>query len=1230
MRQSYSFKKVACLAALLSLFAVSSCVDKKYALSDENVDLNVTLFQEGVCLPLGSAQFSLGGIMESAGLTESLDKFLQADEATGAYTFCYGPETLDMSENLSSLSGALDIKKIDLSRAVEFSLEGVDVDGLKYEGDEFGFEKDLSKELSGLDVDIPEVSSPFTIDADLRSRGLGNISLEMPGKTATPNFASLPSGFEIPAAIASLDKEMSIDELNGSLSQKISLNATVNDVELKTTLKNKFPKEVKSVSDIQLSKNAQIKLSVSLDDPFLTGGTLTPHLDIDLSSILKLDNNAQAIVDNHIVDDFVLSKDSDWTVVKNYPIKGLNISSEDWIQPDPNVPGSVLNINKSVVITVDGDLHQDGLSTSPRVLSDWMDRHAPASNGKRQLDVNVSIEFVDFEVADVAMEIMPIEIERIEQFEILIPEMEFPSLVKNLEDVQFDTENPISFKLSAKNLNKLGELDLNVEYLELQFPERFIVEGADENNKIIFEGANLREADLERDIKIAGYEIGGLDENGVVPEYKGIVNVATKSSVSGLIHTGKLPQKEEDDIILDGQVGGSMEIKDFKATLAGYEVSSETDPDLFKSEKIQIELPEALTDVSGLVVYLKEEPSIDIRIAMPETSFDITPLGEGLSIYFPTMLAFGDGGSYKEYYDESRHALVFEAGKEFPSVVEIPVKSLVINPEKNEEDGKWYTGGELKIVGGVGLAEGVVVNKADIEALADKDSKVEFMAVVPVLEPDVVEMDSYSTTLDMSFEFAPLKDVELPEMLASVGDIVFDDVYLSLNLATEENFPSIGEDGVLTLGLNMELPEFVQIDDERFVDGKLTLSEEFVRNDNNGALTLDLTPIRISGLNLDMTREELTELADSIKIEGSVVLAGAALNIDDWAGEAHRIDVIADLKTIKDVASEDEKIDIKSVTGVVDYQIPEVKVPVDLSGLASMTSGGNLSATIDINTFYLALGVKTNLGVPVNAAMVLTPYVGNEAKEPVEKTLELEPASSAEDMKETKYWISNKQPLEGSGYEFMEVDLINLLYADETKTKFIDSLTVSIVAGTDNTKECRFEPNASYALEVNYMAGVPLEFGNDFKIEYRDTIADLGAEASMLFAYGSIGLGGSATSTIPLNFSLNVNMLDAAGKVIDMGADFGTQTIKACDISGNPVTTPLDFVLGGKKNENLPDVEAIELIFSADAKGAAGIPLSKDTDLKLDINARIPKGISVDLRELLNDMLLRDDESTQE
>ena len=49
------FKKMAVYAALAALLPVAgSCVNKKYEMSEDRLDLNVTVFQDGLTLPLGS------------------------------------------------------------------------------------------------------------------------------------------------------------------------------------------------------------------------------------------------------------------------------------------------------------------------------------------------------------------------------------------------------------------------------------------------------------------------------------------------------------------------------------------------------------------------------------------------------------------------------------------------------------------------------------------------------------------------------------------------------------------------------------------------------------------------------------------------------------------------------------------------------------------------------------------------------------------------------------------------------------------------------------------------------------------------------------------------------------------------------------------------------------------------------------------------------------------------
>ena len=460
-------------------------------------------------------------------------------------------------------------------------------------------------------------------------------------------------------------------------------------------------------------------------------------------------------------------------------------------------------------------------------------------------------------------------------------------------------------------------------------------------------------------------------------------------------------------------------------------------------------------------------------------------------------------------------------------------------------------------------------------------------------------------------------------MLKSVNDIIFDEVYLSIEMKTGEGFPSIGENGILSLGLDIELPEFITVADSRYKNGKLEVSDDFVKTADGLSLVID--PIKVAGLDLNMSREELSELADSIFIKGNATITGAELDLDEWTETSHNIDIIADIKTIKkDADSSTEKLLIKEVTGIVEYEIDPVDMAIDLSGIASTLQGDKFSLALDIKTFYLALGVKTNLGVPVTAELCLTPYFGGESGTPLQQPLTLEPASGAE-LKETKYWISNTPPAEGMGYDYMELDLLDLLFADASRTVLADSLKVSLVAATDESKECRFEPGADYELVVDYVAGVPFDLGENFKLEYRDTIATVDPLIVQLFEYGTIGLGGSVESNIPLNFNLSLNMLDAAGDVVDMGEGVGSLVIKGGGIAGEIVKTPIELVLGNRSGAEIPEINAIELIFSADTKDIASAPLNEKTSLRCVLNARIPEGISLDLKNMLQDKLVEDD-----
>ena len=58
-------RKAAVFAACISVFSALSCVQEEYEISEENINMEVTVFQDGVTLPLGSTKaITLGEILE--------------------------------------------------------------------------------------------------------------------------------------------------------------------------------------------------------------------------------------------------------------------------------------------------------------------------------------------------------------------------------------------------------------------------------------------------------------------------------------------------------------------------------------------------------------------------------------------------------------------------------------------------------------------------------------------------------------------------------------------------------------------------------------------------------------------------------------------------------------------------------------------------------------------------------------------------------------------------------------------------------------------------------------------------------------------------------------------------------------------------------------------------------------------------------------------------------------
>ena len=1212
-------RTIAGFAVLFSFFGVMSCVNEKYEISEENLDLNVTVFKEGVSVPLGSTeQVRLDSIIRKLGIEEDFKKYIMSSE-DGAYSFYYqAEEPYDLSENLKSLKGLVDIDKVDFGQKVDFDLAGVDISGISFTGKTYEIKQELSEMFSDFKVNIPPITEVFEIDANLRkyseSISAVDIAVDLGEHGGLIDLVEVPGDIEVPAGLQSDNTNYSISEISGLLGKTLKFKSDIENASVQTHLSYKFPKEIKSVSDLHLADGAKLTVSVNIVNSCFTAGKVVPHVDLDLGKLFHLSNEGGHVSEDHIISDFTLEGD-EWHAEESYFISSLIIDeTKDWKYETDAQGNQILCLDKLVDVEVSGNFNDDGLKISPASLYQWLLEHPEAED--RIVQINVKLGFENFLIDDATVVLNPIPVETTETFDVSIPEMKFPNEVKSVDEVKFTDESVIDVKLAVAGLSAISDdLDFELDHLEVTFPDRLIIGDADATNMVIVPGADLAAGPLDRQIKITGIKVGALDENGYVPAYEGEVKVLAVGNVGGSLHTGKLPYEKDDDIKIVGAIDAQIALADYTLTIKGYEVNSETDPDVFKTETFGIEIPKELVDINGLVVYLENDPKITVVTTIPDVSVDVRPIGEeGLTIHLPSMLKFKKGGyPYEAWYDEQKHVLKFPSDKDFPENLDLPIDYIVIDPVLDETDGKYYSKGEIRVEGAVGILENSTMNMKDVETLAEPGCKVSFVATIPPLKPDAASMDSYTSSLEESIDFEPLKDVELPDMLKEVGQIVLDDVYLSLAVKTGDGFPSLGDDAVLSVGADVTLPEFIKVDPSRIKDGKLKV-EGTLKKNAAGNMEVVIDPVKVESLDLDMDINDLKTLKDNISLEGNVTLTGASIVLDEWLDKKHQVEIVANLCTIRNGVPTD-KVGIRTVTGKIDYKLDPVTLSVDLSEISGLL-GGNFDATLDVETFNVLLDIETNLGVPANASLSLVPFYGNEAGDAIHKDLTLNHSSSADETASTKLCISNKAP-EDEAYEYIELDILSLLYKDAAKTQMIDSLQVKLTAGTDAENVCIYEPSADYTLTVDYSAGIPLEFGEDFELVYRETIADLPDIAGMVMQSGSIGIGGKVTSSIPVGFDLTVRLLDSQEKELKVTDEPISMRINSADVSGNPVDTEVKFMIRNENEVDMSDFSAIALEFKADAKKAPGVPFKESNFLKATLHALVPEGVTLDAKDLV-------------
>jgi hypothetical protein len=153
MRKSFFNGAVTCVVAFVTLTTFSSCVDEKYELSEDNIDLTVTVFQEGISIPLGSTdKITLESLYSQ--LDEQTREMIQ--ELDGAYMFRM-TDNMDLTEDIAeALKGIGGIDAVSLAnQTFEFPIDNIDLSGISIAGQKIGPE---IIDVSGM-IDVPDLDS---------------------------------------------------------------------------------------------------------------------------------------------------------------------------------------------------------------------------------------------------------------------------------------------------------------------------------------------------------------------------------------------------------------------------------------------------------------------------------------------------------------------------------------------------------------------------------------------------------------------------------------------------------------------------------------------------------------------------------------------------------------------------------------------------------------------------------------------------------------------------------------------------------------------------------------------------------------------------------------------------------------------------------------------------------------------------------------------------------------
>lgn len=1114
---------------------VNSCVNKDYDI--EKLDTEITLASEGLELPLGkTAPITIKDLLK--GMDQEMITALE----NGTCAFRIG-ESFPLSDNLPDMNDIISIPDVAFNSGFQIQIADFDSGAFSLNEASFNSEYGIDNSQLNLNIDTPQIKqeSSTALEIYKYAEKANNLSVNLQDTDfeVGVNMSGLYVGTIPPGNFPiGLTDPIAIEETNKNVTIKMDPVEGISDIK-----------------NIKLTPTSNLTIEISVANSFLTDGSFIPDISINLDNLMTLQGTGSIIT---LGSEFALSYSNNFTARKHYKVESINLDPNNW------GPAGFSQTNN---VKVSGNVKLNEAYTTSEELNRFL---ANPNNG--QLQLNVTVKYDEIKIQSFTMDIDNIDLPQTQTIPLNINNIQIPQEIESVDKVQFnDATSNVTFNMSLENLQNVSGLKVELESLEIKFPEGLDVEGA-VGGKLTYPAEDITNG-FSKDITIKSLTLPA-PQGGTI-SYSGNIEVTATAKASGNdVLSSSIPSTADKDGIIKTQLNSTLAIKDYTVKVKAQ--SKEFDEQAFD---FNYDIDAAIAEYGAVTIYPKNDPAINIQIDIPSTALSIKgSQDKGIIVKFPEFIHFKNVPSN---FDNTINTLTIKG--ENPGTVTLPIDNLTIDPIK--ENDSYKIKGQVLISGEV-VTDATTLHKTDIEEITAPDFKIKLKTTIPAMEAQDVSLVKFEKELKENFDITIFQKKDLPKEIISISEAQLKDVQTNLDF-TFSNLPELNTD--IEVDASLTFPEVITLDqnDERVSGNTLNIKGII---DSKGKLLVD--PVKIDKLDLsgyDFTSDK--DLTGKIEVTGKFIAQNPKANINSLGGN---IDIDIDVK-IPDIQFE-------KIVGRIDYDIDQFNQNIQLEGLPDFMKDENF--VLDFANPHLLLKVKSNLGIPVAADLILTPIYSGTDGTPITGKLNLPASPDASSTITTNFWLANTDNGCPADCIHIEADIRSLLQ------KIPDQFKLVLDAKTNSEMDGTVQPDSEYTLDVDYEFVAPFEFGDKMHIETEQIVEGLSADIGKLLRKNSLKIGGEITNTLPLQLLLSIELLDSEKNVIPMDEPC-QQVLKACASDGSASVTQVDLVLNKNDIDAMENLSALKLKYEVTSP-VSGISVKENSYLQAVLTIALPEGYTID------------------